>query len=106
MSSSWRERRLPVASIADDETAHGRLVFPNSDELNRAWDLGIFYLKTLDNLDLESARRFGRALINRDSPHRKVPQFGELEVYRSLCSSSYRVSVDRITLVSTRFDAS
>ncbi|MBT5488749.1 MAG: hypothetical protein HOK02_04970 [Halieaceae bacterium] len=88
MSSSyqrvWRERGLPVASIAADETAHGRLIFTNSNDLNRAWDLGTFYLKTLDKLDLESARRFGRELIDRDSPHRQIPQYGKLEGFIAL----------------------
>ena len=88
MSSShqrvWRERGLPVASIAADKTAYGRLVFPNPGDLDRAWDLGIFYLKTPDNLDLESARRFGRALMAPDSLHRQIPQYGELEGFIAL----------------------
>jgi isopenicillin N synthase-like dioxygenase len=89
MSSShqtaWRECSLPVASIAADQTSNEqRLVFPNPGDLDRAWDLGIFYLKTPDNLDLESARRFGRELMAPDSLHRQTPQYGELEGFIAL----------------------
>ena len=49
--TAWQELGLPVASIAADEAAHWRLVFPNWNDLNRIWDLGIFYLKTPDKLD-------------------------------------------------------
>ena len=65
--TAWQELGLPVASIAADEAAHGRLVFPNWNDLNRAWVPGIFYLKTPDKLDQESARRFGFELIALDS---------------------------------------
>jgi hypothetical protein len=84
-SAVWQGPALPVATIATDQTSDKeRLIFPNPGDLNRAWDLGIFYLKTPDNLDLESARRFGRELIESDSPYRNVPQFGELEGFVAL----------------------
>ena len=89
MSSSHQAallgRGLPVASIAADQRSNKhRLVFPNPGDLDRAWDLGIFYLKTPDKLDLESARRFGRALMAPDSLHRQIPQYGELEGFIAL----------------------
>jgi len=88
MSSSpqpvWQERGLPVAFIARDKTSNERLIFANLDELGRAWDLGIFYLKTPENLDLEAARRFGRELITADSPYRQIPQYAELEGFIAL----------------------
>jgi len=66
---------LPVASISSEE----HLAFASDSDLEVAWDLGLFYLKTPDELDLESARQFGKGLIATDSPYRQVPQFGELE---------------------------
>ncbi|MGB0156906.1 MAG: isopenicillin N synthase family oxygenase, partial [Luminiphilus sp.] len=59
---------LPVASISSEE----HLAFASDSDLEVAWDLGLFYLKTPDELDLESARQFGKDLIATDSPYRKV----------------------------------
>jgi len=71
---------LPIASISDER----RLLFPNSEDLDRAWDLGIFYLKLPSNIDLDGARRFGRGLIAPDSPYRQIPKYGELEGFIAL----------------------
>ena len=71
---------LPVASISSEE----HLAFASDSDLEVAWDLGLFYLKTPDELDLESARQFGKGLIATDSPYRQVPQFGELEGFIAL----------------------
>ena len=71
---------LPVASISSEE----HLAFASDSDLEVAWDLGLFYLKTPDELDLESARQFGRELIATDSPYRQVPQYGELEGFIAL----------------------
>ena len=49
-----------------------------------AWDLGLFYLKTPHELDLESVRQFGKELIAPDCPYRQVPQYGELEGFIAL----------------------
>ena len=72
--------RFSVASISDD----GRLVFPTTQELDRAWDHGIFYLKIPDSLNLDRARRFGDELIAPDSPYRQIPKYGELEGFIAL----------------------
>ena len=74
------EAGLPVASISSEE----HLAFASDSDLEVAWDLGLFYLKTPDELDLESARQFGEGLIATDSPYRQVPQFGELEGFIAL----------------------
>ena len=71
---------LPIASISDDR----RLLFPTSEDLDRAWDLGIFYLKLPTNIDLDGARRFGRGLIAPDNPYRQIPKYGELEGFIAL----------------------
>ena len=71
---------LPVASISSEK----HLAFASDSDLEVAWDLGLFYLKTPDELDLESARQFGRELISTDSPYRKIPQYGELEGFIAL----------------------
>ena len=71
---------LPIASISDDQ----RLLFPTSEDLDRARDLGIFYLKLPSNMDLDGARRFGRGLIAPDSPYRNIPKYGELEGFIAL----------------------
>ena len=71
---------LPVASISSEE----HLAFASDSDLEVAWDLGLFYLKTPDELDLESARQFGKDLIATDSPYRQVPQYGELEGFIAL----------------------
>jgi len=46
-----RDEGLPIAAIARD----GRLTFPTTKDFDRAWELGIFYLKVPAHLDLESA---------------------------------------------------
>ena len=74
------EAGLPVASISSEE----HLAFASDSDLEVAWDLGLFYLKTPDELDLESARQFGEGLIATDSPYRQVPQYGELEGFIAL----------------------
>ena len=71
---------LPIASISSEE----HLAFASDSDLEVAWDLGLFYLKTPDELDLESARQFGKGLIATDSPYRQVPQYGELEGFIAL----------------------
>ena len=71
---------LPIASISDER----RLLFPTPEDLDRAWDLGIFYLKLPRNIDLDGARRFGRGLIAPDSPYRQIPKYGELEGFIAL----------------------
>ena len=71
---------LPVASISSEE----HLAFASDSDLEVVWDLGLFYLKTPDELDLESARQFGKGLIATDSPYRQVPQYGELEGFIAL----------------------
>ena len=71
---------LPIASISDDR----RLLFPTSQDLDRAWNLGIFYLKLPSNINLDGARRFGRGLIAPDSPYRQIPKYGELEGFIAL----------------------
>ena len=60
------------------------MVFPSPKDLDRAWDLGIFYLKIPDNLNLDGARRFGGELIAPDSPYRQIPKYGELEGFIAL----------------------
>ena len=71
---------LPIASISDGQ----RLLFPTTQDLDRAWDLGIFYLKLPSHIDLDGARRFGRGLIAPDSPYRQIPKYGELEGFIAL----------------------
>jgi isopenicillin N synthase-like dioxygenase len=46
--------------------------------------LGIFYLKTPDVLQLDSARQFGGALLDVESPYRKIPTYSELEGFIAL----------------------
>ena len=74
------EVNFPIGSISGEN----RLVFPTSQDLDRAWDLGIFYLKIPDYLDLEGARLFGRALVAPDSPYRQIPKYAELEGFIAL----------------------
>ena len=52
------------------------MVFATLEDLDRAWQLGIFYLRVPTSLDLECARAFGRELIVSDSPYRQTPQYG------------------------------
>jgi isopenicillin N synthase-like dioxygenase len=71
---------LPTASIDEAQ----RLIFRTSEDQGLAWALGVFYLKVPDWLDLEEARRFGREIIDPDSPYRDIPQYGELEGFIAL----------------------
>ena len=72
--------RLPVASLSESL----RLMFQNSEDQDVVWKLGVFYLKVPDWLDLEEARRFGRSILNPESPYRNIPQYGELEGFIAL----------------------
>ena len=74
------ETSLPVGSISAEQ----RLIFASASDLDRALDLGVFYLKAPDDLDLESARQFGLELMPLDSPYRDVPAYGELEGFIAL----------------------
>ena len=79
------EAGIPVATLSNDSAStEGYLSFVTSGDLARAWGLGLFYLKTPDELDLESARQFGTELIAPDCPYRQVPQYGELEGFIAL----------------------
>jgi hypothetical protein len=71
---------LPIAQIADAN----RLIFECAADQNLAWELGVFYLKAPDSLDLVRARQFGREILDPESPHRDIPQYGELEGFISL----------------------
>lgn len=73
------DNMLPVASVSE-----GRLQFPGSAALQRAWQLGIFYLEVPKALRLEGARQFGRSLLSEDSPFRQIPRYGELEGFINL----------------------
>ncbi|MGB0623937.1 MAG: 2OG-Fe(II) oxygenase family protein [Luminiphilus sp.] len=80
-----RNSQIPVATLSDDSASTGRqLFFASPEALDRAWELGLFYLKIPDDLDLECARQFGRELVASDSPYRQVPQYGELEGFIAL----------------------
>ena len=71
---------LPIASLSEEQC----LVFLSPGDLDRALDLGVFYLEAPRDLDLESARQFGLGLIPLDSPYRNVPTYGELEGFIAL----------------------
>ena len=73
-------KSLPVASISTDQ----RLEFLSSTDLDWAWDLGIFFLRVPESLDIESARAFGLNLLAEGSPYRQIPQYGELEGFIAL----------------------
>ena len=75
-----RDEGLPIAAIARD----GRLTFPTTKDFDRAWELGIFYLKVPAHLDLESARQFGSELLALDSPYHSIQQYGALEGFIAL----------------------
>ena len=75
-----RDEGLPIAAIARD----GRLTFPTTQDFDRAWELGIFYLAVPEHLDLESARQFGSELLARNSPYRSIQQYGALEGFIAL----------------------
>ena len=77
--------QIPVATLSEaSASTEPNLSFVTPGDLDRAWDLGLFYLKTPDDLKLESARQFGKGLIATDSPYRQVPQYGELEGFIAL----------------------
>ena len=77
--------QIPVATLSDDSASTGRqLFFVSPAALERAWELGLFYLKIPADLDLECARQFGRELVASDSPYRHVPHYGELEGFIAL----------------------
>ena len=80
-----RNSQIPVATLSDDSAStEAHLSFVTPGDLDRAWKLGLFYLKTPGNLNLEFARQFGRELVASDSPYRQVPQYGELEGFIAL----------------------
>ena len=80
-----RNSQIPVATLLDDSASTGhQLFFVSPEALDRAWELGLFYLKIPDDLDLGCARQFGRELVASDSPYRQVPQYGELEGFIAL----------------------
>ena len=74
------EDLFPIAHLSGES----RLVFPTSEDLDRAWELGVFYLKTPTDLDVEGARAFGHGLLVPESPYRQVPTYGELEGFIAL----------------------
>ena len=71
---------LPIAIINESQ----RLLFETPEDQHLAWELGVFYLKVPDWLDLEEARRFGRDILELESPYRNIRQYGELEGFISL----------------------
>ena len=76
---------IPLASIARHApSGEHRLTFSSREDLDRAWELGLFYLKTPEHLDLDSARQFGRELIDDSSAYRRIPKYGELEGFIAL----------------------
>ena len=80
-----RNSHIPVATLSDDAASPERqLSFLAPEDFEVAWDLGLFYLKTPDELDLESVRQFGKELIAPDCHYRQVPQYGELEGFIAL----------------------
>lgn len=71
---------LPNARISST----GQLQFTSQDDLDRAWYLGIFYLKVPDELDMAAARQFGRELARPASPYRDTPKYGDFEGFIAL----------------------
>ena len=74
------EAGLPIATISGEQ----RLVFASTSDFDHAWDVGIFYLRIPENLDLDDARQFGRKLISLDSAYRQIVQYGKLEGFIAL----------------------
>jgi len=70
----------PIAQISDSN----QLTFECAEKQGLAWDLGVFYLKAPDSLDLAGARQFGQEILDPQSPFRDIPQYGELEGFISL----------------------
>ena len=80
-----RNSQIPIATLSDDSAStESQLSFITPEDLDRAWGLGLFYLKTPDDLKLEFARQFGRELIATGSPYRRIPHYGELEGFITL----------------------
>ena len=75
-----QDEHVPVAVIESDR----RLTFSTAKDFDRAWELGIFYLKVPEHLDLERARQFGGELLALDSPYRSIQQYGALEGFVAL----------------------
>ena len=71
---------FPIGHISDQS----RLVFVNSQDFDRAWDLGIFYLKCPEHLYLDKARTFGCKVAAPDIDYRKIPKYEELEGFIAL----------------------
>ena len=71
---------LPIAQISDSN----QLTFKCAEDQDLAWELGVFYLKAPDSLDLADARQFGCEILDPQSPFRDIPQYGELEGFISL----------------------
>jgi hypothetical protein len=74
------EDLFPIARLSSES----RLAFQALEDLDRAWDLGVFYLKTPEGLDVEGARVFGNGLLTPESPYRQIPNYGELEGFIAL----------------------
>jgi hypothetical protein len=65
---------IPLASIARHaSSSEQRLSFCSPEDLDRAWELGIFYLKVPEHLDVEDARRFGSSSSQPIAPTDKFP---------------------------------
>lgn len=70
---------LPVGTIEN-----GQLQFNSPQDLNRAWDLGVFYIKQQSKMNVNRARGFCNELVLPENPYRKIPKLGELEGFISL----------------------
>lgn len=68
---------IPVGVIED-----GQLKFDSTQDLNKAWDLGVFYIKRQFNIN--RARSFCSDLVLPENPYRKIPKLGELEGFIAL----------------------
>jgi isopenicillin N synthase-like dioxygenase len=84
MTSRRQEVSLDEGIPAALMSGEGRLVFPTPKDLDRALELGVFYLQAPGNLDLDGVRRFGHELTTADSPYRHIPKYGELEGFIAL----------------------
>ena len=71
---------LPVATI----DASQRLIFETTEDQDRAWQIGVFYLRAPRSLELDKVRCFGKGFSFPDSPYREIPKYGELEGFISL----------------------
>jgi len=70
---------IPLGIIED-----GQLQFDSTRDLNRAWDLGVFYIKRQFTMNINRARRFCNDLVLSENPYRQIPKLGELEGFISL----------------------